>query len=110
MLFPPAKRDDAPLLALARRMAAQTGAETFLRQQRAIMSRIDSRPTLGAITAPVLLIRGDADGITTAEQQQEMLDGIPGAHLEILPGVGHLPTIEAAGQTTALLTDWLDRA
>src|SRR5436305_1662789 len=27
MLFPPAKRDDAPLLALARRLAAQTGAE-----------------------------------------------------------------------------------
>lgn len=109
MLFPPEKRDDAELLGLARRMAADTGAETFLRQQRAIMARIDSRPTLGAIAAPVLLIRGAADGITTVEQQQEMLDAIPGARLETLAGVGHLPTVEAAEQTTALLTDWIDR-
>ena len=109
MLFPPEKRDDAGLLALARRMAADTGAKTFLRQQRAIMGRIDSRPALGAIRAPVLLIRGDADGITTVEQQQEMLDAIPGAAIETLPGVGHLPTVEAAERTTALLTEWIDR-
>ncbi|WEK44828.1 MAG: alpha/beta fold hydrolase [Candidatus Sphingomonas colombiensis] len=109
ILFPPEKRDDAALLGLARRMAADTGAETFLRQQRAIMGRIDSRPTLGAIAAPVLLIRGASDGITTVEQQQEMLDAIPGARLETLPGIGHLPTVEAAEQTTALLTDWIDR-
>ena len=109
MLFPPEKRGDAALLALARRMAADTGAETFLRQQRAIMGRIDSRPTLGAIPAPVLLIRGEADGITTVEQQQEMLDAIPGARIETLPGVGHLPTVEAAERTTALLTEWIDR-
>ncbi|MBN8848406.1 MULTISPECIES: alpha/beta fold hydrolase [unclassified Sphingomonas] len=109
ILFPPEKRDDEGLLGLARRMAADTGAETFLRQQRAIMARIDSRPTLGAIRAPVLLIRGEADGITTVEQQREMLDAIPGARLETLPGVGHLPTVEAAERTTALLTDWLDQ-
>ena len=109
ILFPPEKRNDAGLLGLARRMAADTGAETFLRQQRAIMARIDSRPALGAIRAPVLLIRGEADGITTVEQQREMLDAIPGARLETLPGVGHLPTVEAAERTTALLTGWLDQ-
>lgn len=109
ILFPPEKRNDAGLIGLARRMAADTGAETFLRQQRAIMGRIDSRPTLGAIRTPVLLVRGEADGITTIEQQREMLDAIPGARLETLPGVGHLPTVEAAERTTALITDWLDQ-
>lgn len=110
MLFPPAGRDDPTLLAIARRMAAATGADTFLRQQRAIMARIDSRPALPAITVPTLLIRGDADGITTPQQQAEMLAAIPAARFETLPGVGHLPTIEAPDATTALLTRWVHAA
>ncbi len=109
MLFPPG-RDDAALLAIARRMAADTGAETFLRQQRAIMGRIDSRASLARITVPTLLIRGDGDGITTPEQQAEMLAALPDARLETLAGVGHLPMLEAAHATTALLTRWIDEA
>ncbi len=109
MLFPPG-RDDAALLAIARRMAADTGAETFLRQQRAIMGRIDSRASLARITVPTLLIRGDGDGITTPEQQAEMLAALPDARLETLAGVGHLPMLEAADATTALLTRWIDEA
>lgn len=108
MLFPPDRRDDPNLLGIARRMAAETGAETFLRQQRAIMTRIDSRPALSAIAVPTLLIRGEADGITTPEHQAEILASIPHAQLETLPGVGHLPTIEAAGATTRILTRWLN--
>lgn len=110
MLFPPEWRDDAVLLAVARRMAADTGAETFLRQQRAIMGRIDSRASLASIKAPTLLIRGDGDGITTPEQQAEMLEAIPHARLETLAGVGHLPMLEAADATTALITRWIDEA
>lgn len=110
MLFPPERRGDAALLSLARQMAADTGPDTFLRQQRTIMARIDSRPMLGAIPVPVLLVRGDADGITTTEQQRDMLDGIPDVRLETLPGAGHLPTVEAAERTTALLSDWIDAA
>ena len=108
MLFPPDRRDDPALLALARGMATDTGADTFLRQQRAIMGRIDSRPSLPAIAVPTLLLRGHADGITTPEHQAEMLDAIPGARLRTLSGVGHLPTREAPEETTAILTDWLD--
>ena len=110
MLFPPDRRDDAALLGVARRMAADTGAQTFLRQQRAIMGRIDSRPSLARITAPTLLVRGTGDGITTAEQQAEMLAAMPQARLETLPGVGHLPMLEAPAATTAILTRWIDEA
>lgn len=108
MLFPTDRRDDPALLALARRMAADTGADMFLRQQRAIMSRIDSRPGLAAVSVPTLLIRGDADGITTPEQQAEMR-AIPGSRLVTLPGIGHLPTIEAAEAVTGLLSAWINR-
>lgn len=108
MLFPPDRRNDPALLALARRMAADTGANIFLRQQRAIMGRVDSRPGLAAVSVPTLLIRGDADGITTPEQQAEMR-AIPGSRLVTLPGVGHLPTVEAAEAVTGLLSTWIDR-
>lgn len=110
ILVHPVRRGDAALLAVVRKMAADTGAETFLRQQRAIMSRPDSRPSLEAIKAPTLLIRGDADGITTPEHQAEMLAGIAGSRLEVIAESGHLPMLERPEVINRLLTEWLARA
>jgi pimeloyl-ACP methyl ester carboxylesterase len=107
MLFSPARREDAALLALARQMAADTGADVFMRQQRAIMTRADSRPSLGAIRVPTLILWGDADGIATRAHQDEMLAAIPGATLEVLPGAGHLATLEQPDAVTAALARWL---
>ena len=56
MLLSPDRRDDTALTSTVRRMAQDTGPETFLRQQRAIMTRIDSRPALEGVTAPTLII------------------------------------------------------
>ncbi len=108
ILFPEAKRADARLLGIARRMAAETGADIFLRQQRAIMARMDSRPSLAEINVPTLLVWGDQDGITSRTHQDEMLAAIPGARLEIMSGVGHLPMIEAPEILLPLLTDFID--
>jgi len=107
ILVHPARREDVALLSLVRRMALNTGETTFLRQQRAIMSRIDSRPSLGAIAVPTLLIRGEQDGITTPEHQVEILAGIAGARLEPVAHCGHLPTLEAPLTTNRLLAQWL---
>jgi hypothetical protein len=46
------RQDDAALRARVRTMADETGAEAFLRQQKAIMTRPDVRPVLAAITCP----------------------------------------------------------
>jgi pimeloyl-ACP methyl ester carboxylesterase len=108
ILFPEAKRADARLLGIARRMAAETGADTFLRQQRAIMARMDSRPSLAEIDVPTLLVWGDQDGITSRAHQDEMLAAIPDARLEVMAGVGHLPMIEAPEILMPLLTDFID--
>jgi pimeloyl-ACP methyl ester carboxylesterase len=107
ILFPPAHREDERLLGIARTMASETGAETFMRQQRAIMARIDSRPSLTAIAAPTLLIWGDADGITTRVQQDEMLGAIPNSRLAVVPGAGHLTTVEQPERVGQLLKDFL---
>ncbi|HEY0651430.1 alpha/beta fold hydrolase [Phenylobacterium sp.] len=107
ILLPPDRRDDARLLDLVRRMADDTGAERFLAQQRAIMSRIDSRPSLSAINVPTLVIRGAEDGITTRAHQDEILAGVPHARFVEIPGCGHLPTLESPEMTNRLLRDWL---
>lgn len=107
MLVHPARRSDAALLAVIRRMAADTGAERFLGQQRAIMTRIDSRPSLAAIRVPTLVVRGEADGITTEAHQDEIVAAIPGARKVVVADCGHLPTLEKPAETNAILRDWL---
>ena len=109
ILFPEEKRGDERLLGIARQMAADTGADTFLAQQRAIMARIDSRPRLGEIAVPTLLIWGDKDGITSRAHHDEILDAIPGAKLEVIAGAGHLPMVEAPELVVPLLADFIDQ-
>ncbi|MGV1683648.1 alpha/beta fold hydrolase [Sphingopyxis sp. NJF-3] len=109
ILFPEEKRSDERLLGIARRMAADTGADTFLAQQRAIMARIDSRPRLGEIAVPTLLIWGERDGITSRAHHDEIAEAIPGARLEVVSGAGHLPTVEAPERVVSLLTGFIDR-
>lgn len=108
ILFPEGRRDDPALLALARQMAADTGAETFLRQQRALMARIDSRPFLSAIAVPTLLVWGDGDGITTRAQHEEMARAIPDARLAVIAGAGHLPMVEMPDQVASLIGAFID--
>ncbi|HMN52674.1 MAG TPA: alpha/beta fold hydrolase [Sphingopyxis sp.] len=108
ILFPEEKRGDERLLGIARAMAADTGANTFLAQQRAIMARIDSRPRLGEIAVPTLLVWGEKDGITSRAHHDEIAEAIPGARLEVVPGAGHLPTVEAPEVVVPLLTDFID--
>ena len=107
ILFPPHRRDDPRLLAVARQMAAATGAETFLRQQRALMARIDSRPRLPEISVPTLLIWGDGDGITSRAQHEEIAALIPDARLAVIAGAGHLPMLEEPEQVAALVAEFI---
>ncbi|MBB4632735.1 alpha/beta fold hydrolase [Sphingosinicella soli] len=110
MLLSPARSEDPALVDAVRRMAAETGAETFLRQQRAIMSRADSRPSLEQIRVPTLILWGDADGITTRAHQDELAAGIPNARFDVLPGIGHLLTLEAPKAVSDTIALWLAEA
>ena len=107
ILLSPRRRSDATLVAAARTMAAATGPNAFLRQQRAIMSRPDSRPSLAAIACPTLILCGRQDGIVTEDHQAEMRDTIPGARLEIVEDCGHLMTLEQPARVNALLAAFL---
>lgn len=101
------RQDDVALRGLVRTMVEETGPEAFVRQLRAIMSRPDSRPMLGAIRCPTLVLVGDADVATPPELSREIAAGIAGARLVVVPDCGHLSTIERPERVNAALGEWL---
>jgi pimeloyl-ACP methyl ester carboxylesterase len=94
-LFPgfvhPSRREDASLRQLVHDMGDDIGADAFVRQQTAIISRADSRPTLATIRCPTLVLTGDEDNTIQNSLSKEMAGGIDGAELRILTHCGHLP-------------------
>ena len=96
-----------PLGADVMAMAERIGRPAFHRQQRAIMHRVDSRPTLPAIAVPTIVVVGEQDALTPPHLAEEMAAGIPGAVLHRIPDAGHLPTMEEPATLTALMRDWL---
>lgn len=107
ILLHPDRRGDPALVDVVRTMASDTGADAFLRQQRAIMTRQDSRPALGAIGCPTLILFARQDGIVTREHQEEMLRAIPGARLEVVEDCGHMMTLERPAEVSRLLAGWI---
>jgi pimeloyl-ACP methyl ester carboxylesterase len=101
------RHGDQALKAIVRAMNQETGAEAYVRQQEAIMSRPDSRPGLGAINCPTLVLVGDDDQLTPPELAREMANGIRGARLVIVPESGHLSTLEQPRAVTDALVEWM---
>ncbi|CUA85938.1 Pimeloyl-ACP methyl ester carboxylesterase [Chelatococcus sambhunathii] len=92
-----------------RRMMVETGAQAFIRQQRAIMARPDARPDLPLITVPTLVLVGEEDEITPPSVAEEMATAIPASSLVVVPGCGHLSTMERPDAVNAALAAWLQR-
>jgi len=88
-------------------MARATGLQTFARQQQAIIARADMRPMLPEITCPTLIMVGGQDVVTPGKVAEEMAAGISPAELRIIPGCGHLPTLERPEIVSDLLRDFL---
>jgi pimeloyl-ACP methyl ester carboxylesterase len=88
-------------------MANSLGREVFERQQRAIIGRADSRPTLARIKCPTLVMCGRQDEAIALEAQLELAAAIEGARLEIIEDCGHLLPLERPEQVTTILRHWL---
>ena len=88
-------------------MHLAAGPEVYVRQQKAIMGRVDSRPTLAAIRCPSLVLVGEGDKVTPPALAEELANGIPSCRLEVVPQCGHLSALEQPAAVTAALTRWL---
>jgi len=91
-------------------MIGRAGAQQLIAQNRAVMARPDSRPQIAHMRCPVLVACGEADLLTPAEVSREMHALLPEkstARMEIVPGAGHMLTMEQPERVTQLLLDWL---
>ncbi|BBY85431.1 alpha/beta fold hydrolase [Mycolicibacterium tokaiense] len=56
---------------------------------------------------PTLLIWGDDDRIIPVAHGRAAHEALPGSRLEVLPGVGHFPHVEAPWEVTQILRDFM---
>lgn len=98
-LHPDRARDEA-LITRVRAMGERLGREVFLRQS--LLERGDVE-RLGAIACPTLVVAAAQDQLRSADQAEELRDGIPGAVLEIVQGSGHLIPLEQPAALAALM-------
>ena len=103
------REHDPMLKSLLHDMASDTGADAFVRQQKAIMSRPDARSLLAGIRCPTMVLVGDGDRLTPSDLSQEICAAIPGARLVVIPDCGHLSTVEQPIAVNAALAEWLER-
>jgi pimeloyl-ACP methyl ester carboxylesterase len=111
LLFPkfvaPSRHGDRVLQAIVRGMAEDVGPAAFVRQQTAIMERVDSRPRLEAIACPALVLVGEHDALTPPDRAAEIAAAIPNARHIVVPDCGHLSTLEQPQAVTRALTEFL---
>jgi pimeloyl-ACP methyl ester carboxylesterase len=101
------RQGDEALRARVRVMAEETGAQAFLRQQQAIMTRADARPSLAAIKCPTLVLVGDGDALTPPALSQEIVAGVAGSRLVVIADCGHLSTMERPDAVNRALVEWI---
>jgi pimeloyl-ACP methyl ester carboxylesterase len=101
------RQGDEALRERVRIMAEETGAQAFLRQQHALMTRADSRPSLTAIRCPTLVLVGDGDELTPPPLSQEIAAGVAGSRLVIVADCGHLSTMEQPDSVNRALVEWM---
>ena len=98
-----------PLAEEVQAMSERVGGDAYIRQQQAIMGRVDSRPFLQDIAVPTLVGVGALDKMTPPELAEEMAAGISGAKLVVFADAAHLPTMENPQAVVDAMREWLGR-
>lgn len=96
-LVGPTTRQTRPEVAAeVERIIARPDPRAVAHTLRALADRPDSRPLLGKITVPTLVLVGEEDTLTPPDRARVIAGGIPRARLVIIPRSGHLSNLEAS--------------
>lgn len=95
------------LLDLCMDMALDLGSEVFVRQSKALATRVDQRLILSGFESPSLILCGEFDALCPLERHELMRDLMPNATLKVIRNAGHLPTLEQPEATNAALENWI---
>jgi 3-oxoadipate enol-lactonase len=109
-LLAPDSLQDVELVENVRAMILENSPDGAVAALGAMRERPDSRPLLGEISVPTLVIGGEEDGISSPEVMGAMAAEIPGASHVTIPHTGHLSNLEAPEKFNAALNDLLRSA
>ena len=99
--------DKERILQICMDMAISIGPEVFIKQSKALQSRLDQQNTLCSIDFPVLLICGSSDILCPVERHELMHSIINDSELKVINNAGHMPSLEQPQETTRILKKWL---
>ena len=88
-------------------MAESPAPAAFTAKCRAVRSRPDQSETLCGIAVPTLVSCGQENRLGPVGRHDFMHEGISGSRLVIVPGAGHLPTLEQPARKIEALREWL---
>jgi pimeloyl-ACP methyl ester carboxylesterase len=88
-------------------LAPTVRSALIARMEQAVLQ--DPVPMLQRITAPTLLLWGDADAMIPIANAADYLRALPNARLVTLPRVGHIPQEEAPDAALAVVEKFLDQ-
>jgi 3-oxoadipate enol-lactonase len=100
----PARRDE---VAQWRERIAANDRAALIAFGRGIFARDAVLDRLHEITTPTLVVVGEHDEPQPLPRAQAMVDGIEGARLHIVPGAGHLSTIDNPDDVNRTLVSFL---
>ncbi len=108
MLAPASLQTRPEIAADLRRLMGAAPVPGIVGALAAMRDRPDSRPLLPSLEAlPALVLAAEEDQIIGLESARAMAEAIPQASLRIIPGAGHVCTLEQPGAVNGALLDFL---
>lgn len=109
-LFGPDTNEQKPIIVdSVRDVMLASSSRGIAAAQRGMADRIDSRPHLEQIRCPTLVIVGEHDAISPADEMRALAAAIPRAEFAVIEQVGHMAPLEAPQKFNTVLSNWLAR-
>jgi 3-oxoadipate enol-lactonase len=86
---------DLAIKGLMKEMIADADPRAIAALVRGIARRPDPAPVLSHLTVPTLVIAGERDPFSRAEEVRAAAEMVPGSHFVMISGVGHMAPLEA---------------
>lgn len=92
-----------------RQVMEQTPPHTIAAALRGMSQRADFSSRLGEITHPALVICGEEDAISAAEEMRQIASAIPAARYVEIPAAGHMAPLERPQAVNTAMVEFLNQ-